>query len=227
MAGAARSSALSRARARFSGSRAIRLVFVPVLDCEEPGDAMRVEKHSVFVTGVTGYLARPLISTLTQRGHDVRALTRPGSQTKLPAGCQAVLGNAFNNSSYREQIPPAETFLQLVGVSHPNPSKAAQLRSVDLASATGAIKSAVDAGVQHFVYLSVAHPAPMMKAYIESKDSVRDADPRKQNECHDPAPLVHPRPRTSLALRAVTDVLAHGASSAHARGRSTPWTGDS
>jgi uncharacterized protein YbjT (DUF2867 family) len=38
---------------------------------------------------------------------------------------------------------------------------------VDLASAAGAIKSAVDAGVQHFVYLSVAHPAPMMKAYIE------------------------------------------------------------
>jgi uncharacterized protein YbjT (DUF2867 family) len=128
---------------------------------------MRVEKRSVFVTGGTGYLGRPLISTLTQRGHEVRALTRPGSQAKLPAGCQAVLGDALDGNSYREHVPPADTFVQLVGVSHPNPTKAAQFRSVDLASATGAIKSAVDAGVQHFVYLSVAHPAPMMKAYIE------------------------------------------------------------
>jgi nucleoside-diphosphate-sugar epimerase len=62
---------------------------------------MDVEKHSVFVTGGTGYLGRPLISTLIGRGHEVRGLTRPGSQAKLPAGCQAVLGNALNNSSYR------------------------------------------------------------------------------------------------------------------------------
>ena len=57
--------------------------------------------------------------------------------------------------------------MQLVGVSHPNPSKAAEFRSADLAAAAGAIKAAVDAGVQHFVYLSVAHPAPLMKPYIE------------------------------------------------------------
>ncbi len=38
---------------------------------------------------------------------------------------------------------------------------------MDIASAAGAVKSAGDAGVQHFVYLSVAHPAPVMKAYID------------------------------------------------------------
>jgi uncharacterized protein YbjT (DUF2867 family) len=53
-----------------------------------------------------------------------------------------------------------------VGVPHPSPAKAAQFRSVDLVSATGAIRAAKHAGVQHFVYLSVAHPAPMMRDYI-------------------------------------------------------------
>ena len=53
-----------------------------------------------------------------------------------------------------------------MGVSHPNPSKAAQFRNVDLASARGAIQASVSAGIQHFVYLSVAQPAPVMKAYI-------------------------------------------------------------
>jgi len=97
----------------------------------------------------------------------VRALVRAASQNRLPAGCEAIIGDALDANSYREKIQPASTFVQLVGVSHPSPAKAAQFRSVDFASASGAIRAAAGAGVQHFVYMSVAHPAPMMKTYIE------------------------------------------------------------
>jgi uncharacterized protein YbjT (DUF2867 family) len=125
--------------------------------------------HSVFITGGTGYLGRPLITRLLERGHQVRALVRPGSQDKLPAGCEAVVGNALDPASYTDHIHPADTFVQLVGVSHPSPSKAAQFRSVDLVSASGAVKAATGARIQHFVYLSVAHPAPVMKAYVHTR----------------------------------------------------------
>lgn len=54
-----------------------------------------------------------------------------------------------------------------MGVSHPNPSKAAQFRDIDLVSARGAVEAARAAQTRHFVYLSVAHPAPVMKAYIQ------------------------------------------------------------
>jgi uncharacterized protein YbjT (DUF2867 family) len=128
---------------------------------------MKAEKHCVFITGGTGYLGRPLIVDLLRRGHRVRALVRPGSEDKLPRGCEVVLGDALDASSYHQQIQPADTFVQLVGVSHPSPAKAAQFRSIDLASGKAAIKSATGAGIQHFVYLSVAHPAPVMKAYLE------------------------------------------------------------
>jgi uncharacterized protein YbjT (DUF2867 family) len=37
---------------------------------------------------------------------------------------------------------------------------------VDLASGRSAIKAARSAGVKHFIYVSVAQPAPVMKAYI-------------------------------------------------------------
>ena len=124
-------------------------------------------KRKVFVTGGTGYLGRPLISLLLERGHEVRALARPGSEGKLPAGCIPVIGNALDAASYATQIAPSDTFVQLVGVSHPSPSKGAEFRRIDFASASGAIKAAADARVQHFVYLSVAHPAPIMKTYIE------------------------------------------------------------
>jgi uncharacterized protein YbjT (DUF2867 family) len=128
---------------------------------------MDVQKHSVFVTGGTGYVGRPLITRLLERGHEVRALVRPGSEAKLPPGCQSVTGDALDASSYAGQIKPADTFVQLVGVAHPNPKKAAEFRSIDLVSGRGAIEAAGAAGVQHFVYVSVAHPAPVMKAYIQ------------------------------------------------------------
>jgi uncharacterized protein YbjT (DUF2867 family) len=128
---------------------------------------MEDKSHCVFVSGGTGYLGRPLIARLLQRGHQVRALIRAGSESKLPPGCQVVVGDAVDGSTYAGQIRPADTLVQLVGVSHPNPSKAAQFRSVDLASASGAVRAASEAGVQHFIYVSVAQPAPVMKAYIQ------------------------------------------------------------
>jgi len=123
--------------------------------------------HGVFITGGTGYVGRPLITLLLERGHEVRALVRPGSEKRLPAGCQPVFGNALDGNSYAGQIKPADSFVQLVGVSHPNPSKAAEFRNVDLVSCRGAVEAARAAGVQHFIYVSVAQPAPVMKAYIQ------------------------------------------------------------
>jgi uncharacterized protein YbjT (DUF2867 family) len=50
-------------------------------------------------------------------------------------------------------------------VPHPSPAKAKLFRSIDLASAQASIAAAAEARVGHFVYVSVAQPAPVMKAY--------------------------------------------------------------
>ena len=127
---------------------------------------MSTETHSIFITGGSGYMGQRLIPRLLKRGHQVRALVRPGSEKKLPAGCTPVLGNALDSSTYASQLLPADTFVQLVGVAHPSPAKAAEFRAIDLPAGLGAVAAAKAAGVRHFVYLSVAHPAPMMKEYI-------------------------------------------------------------
>jgi uncharacterized protein YbjT (DUF2867 family) len=72
-------------------------------------------------------------------------------------------------SSFRDLIAPADTLVHLVGVSHPSPAKAQEFRSIDLASAKASISAAVHAGVRHFVYVSVAHPAPVMREYIAAR----------------------------------------------------------
>jgi uncharacterized protein YbjT (DUF2867 family) len=121
----------------------------------------------VFITGGTGYLGRRLIPELLKRGHRVRALVRQGSEAKLPPGCAGVTGDPLDRQSFAGQISPADTFVQLVGVPKPSPAKAAQFRAIDLVSVQQSVPAAVAAGVGHFVYVSVAHPAPLMKAYIE------------------------------------------------------------
>ena len=123
----------------------------------------------VFVTGGTGFMGRRLIASLIARGHAVRALARSGSENKLPAGCSPVIGNALDESSYAGAVPPCDTFVQLIGVTHPNPAKAEEFRAVDLGSARAAIAAAVAADISHFVYVSVAQPAPVMKSYIAAR----------------------------------------------------------
>jgi uncharacterized protein YbjT (DUF2867 family) len=127
---------------------------------------MTTEHRNVFIAGGTGYIGQRLIPRLLERGHAVRALVRPGSERKLPEGCTAVMGNALDGASYARNISPADTFVQLVGVAHPSPAKAAEFRKIDLPAGLEAIAAAKSADIRHFVYVSVAHPAPTMQAYI-------------------------------------------------------------
>jgi uncharacterized protein YbjT (DUF2867 family) len=125
-------------------------------------------RRQVFITGATGYMGSRLAAELVRQGHRVAGLVRPGSEDKLPANCAAVVGNALDRSTYQDQLGGAQTFVQLVGVAHPSPRKAREFREIDLKSCEESVKAAVASGsVSHFVYVGVAHPAPVMKAYIE------------------------------------------------------------
>ncbi len=122
-------------------------------------------RREVFLTGGTGYMGSALAKELLRRGHRVRALVRPGSEAKAPPGCELVHGDALSADSYASQVAPADTFVHLVGVAHPSPSKATEFRAVDLKSCQEAVRAAAQARVRHFIYLSVARPAPIMQEY--------------------------------------------------------------
>lgn len=126
----------------------------------------RTVRHEVFITGASGYIGRSLTARLHARGHGVRALVRRGSQGRVGPGPAVVLGDALDAETYRDAVAPADTFVHLIGTPHPSPAKARQFREVDLVSIRAAVDAAVHARVKHFVYLSVAHPAPVMAEYI-------------------------------------------------------------
>lgn len=126
----------------------------------------------VFVTGATGYVGRALIPALLARGHRVRALCRAASAARVPPGAEVIVGDALVASSFAPAVAPADTLVHLVGTPHPSPAKAASFRAIDLVSAHAALDAALESGVRHFVYVSVAQPAPVMRAYIEVRQAV-------------------------------------------------------
>jgi uncharacterized protein YbjT (DUF2867 family) len=128
----------------------------------------------VFITGASGFMGRRLSAELMRRGHTVRGLVRRGSESRLAPGCEAVTGDPLNAVSYRGMVNGCSALVHLVGVSHPSPAKAAQFRSIDLVSAREAIAAGAFAGIRHFVYVSVAQPAPIMKEYIAARSQAEE-----------------------------------------------------
>src|SRR6478672_4310856 len=131
--------------------------------------------HEVFVAGGTGYIGRRLLPLLVERGHQVRALARRGSESKVPAGCGVVVGDPFDRRTFADHLTHCDTFVQLVGVPHPSPRKAQQFLDIDLRSARESIAAAASRPTMHFVYVSVAQPAPVMRAYQTARREAEDA----------------------------------------------------
>ena len=125
-----------------------------------------METRQVFLSGGTGFVGRALVAKLVERGHRPRVLARPGSEHKVPAGAEVVSGNPLDPATFSSAVSPGDTFVQLTGVAHPAPWKEREFRAIDLVSLRASANVAKSAGVAHFVYVSVAQPAPVMKAYI-------------------------------------------------------------
>ena len=130
-------------------------------------EAASVAPPRVFVTGGTGFIGRALIQNLLARNTPVRALVREQSAHRLPAGCEGVVGDALDARTFADNVLSTDSFVHLIGTPHPAPSKAQQFIDIDLKSIEQSIAASRSAGVKHFVYLSVAQPAPIMRAYID------------------------------------------------------------
>jgi uncharacterized protein YbjT (DUF2867 family) len=128
----------------------------------------------IVVIGSTGYLGSCLIPRLIERGHTVTAVVRPGSHATPVPGCRAVQADPLDAASLTPHLHAGDTVVQLVGVPKPAPWKGPHFRAVDLVAGRASIDAAKTARVEHFVYVSVAHPAPIMKDYIAVRCECED-----------------------------------------------------
>jgi uncharacterized protein YbjT (DUF2867 family) len=120
----------------------------------------------ILITGGTGYIGAHLVPVLVAHGHRVRVLAREQSAGRVAAGATTVIGDALDAVSVQSALKPGDTLIHLVGTPHPNPSRADQFEKVDLVSIRATVAAAKSAAISHLVYVSVAQPAPVMRAYL-------------------------------------------------------------
>ena len=129
----------------------------------------------VAITGATGYVGRALSSALVTRGHDVQALVRQGGRSRVAAGATPWELDPFNVDELSRAVAGRDTVVHLIGTPHPNPSKAQEFQRIDLGSVRVCTAACASVGVPHFVYVSVAQPAPVMQAYIAARAQAEKA----------------------------------------------------
>lgn len=124
-------------------------------------------KHKIFISGATGYIGTHLIPVLLKRKHEIFALVRKGSEDKAPKDTKIILGNALDYRTFKNKFNSCDTFVQLIGVKHPAPWKKDMFNDIDLKSVKESLKALKNSKIRHYVYVSVAHPAPIMKHFVE------------------------------------------------------------
>lgn len=122
--------------------------------------------RSIFLTGGTGYLGSRFIPRLLARGHRVTACVRRGSEGKVPSRARVLVLDPLDPRALQEALAGHDTWVQLIGTPHPAPWKAARFRAVDRRAVLAMAAALPGSCIRHAVYLSVAHPAPVMQAYI-------------------------------------------------------------
>lgn len=126
----------------------------------------------VAIAGSTGFMGRALVAALVARGVHVTSIMRPGTESRLPAGAHCLIADPLNRATFLDAIRGFDAFVQLIGTPSPNPAKAEEFRRIDGGAGKEGAWACKEAGIPHYVYLSVPLDIPVMKAYVAVRAEV-------------------------------------------------------
>jgi uncharacterized protein YbjT (DUF2867 family) len=114
----------------------------------------------ILVAGGTGTLGTRVLSLLTDRGLDVRILSRnPGKSSSLVGDrVQIVPGDVTDAHAVEQAVAGAHTVIS--AITGFGPARDVSPRTVDWEGNANLIRAAKAAGVEHFILLSICQAAP-------------------------------------------------------------------
>lgn len=126
--------------------------------------------QKVVITGGTGYNGYRLIKSLDQGTFKIITLVRAGSEHKVSIGIELIVADVFKPECWSSKIPAQSIFINLLGASHPSPSKKKLFASIDFRSLKIVTDIASSTQAKKFIYLSVARkPNDLLKDFQRMK----------------------------------------------------------
>ena len=116
----------------------------------------------VLVVGGSGFIGQHLCEELTERGHDVTALSRDPDPDDLPDGVETAMGDVTAYDSIAEHFEGKDAVVNLVALSPLFVPKGGneRHREVHTGGTENCVRAAEAAGVDRFVQMSALGADP-------------------------------------------------------------------
>jgi NAD+-dependent farnesol dehydrogenase len=108
----------------------------------------------VLLTGGTGYLGSQVAAHLSSVGHTVLGLVRPGSESRLPAGCRPVPGDVREPATLRRALSGCDALVHMAALVRNWAREPREFDRVNVEGLASALRAAEEAGVGRVVYTS-------------------------------------------------------------------------
>ncbi len=110
----------------------------------------------IGIVGGTGFVGSYLIDALLQAGHELRVLTRPGSEHKLNAdpNCTPVPGDVANEQDIRDCLSGTQAAIYLIGILRELPKQGITFDAMQRRGAERTIAVAEELGLSRFLLMS-------------------------------------------------------------------------
>jgi NADH dehydrogenase len=108
----------------------------------------------VSIIGGTGFVGSYIVDKLCADGHEVRVLTRPGSDHKVPAPATSVRGDVGDETALRTCLEGADAAIYNIGILREDAGKGITFDALQRRGAERTIALAEELGVGRFLLMS-------------------------------------------------------------------------
>jgi NADH dehydrogenase len=112
----------------------------------------------IFVTGGTGFVGNEVMRQLVAQGHEIAALVRSGSESKLDMANSGQVNIYPGDVTEPDTLPQAmqgcDAVIQLVGIIKEIPDKGVTFKRLHVAGSRNVIEAAVAQGIKRYLHMS-------------------------------------------------------------------------
>ena len=136
----------------------------------------------VFVTGGTGFVGNHVLNELLEKGHQVHAMVRPGSEHKLrrPDAVEVVHGTLAEVADLVQGMQGCDGVIHLVGIIRAFPSRGITFERLHSEVTANVIAAAKETGVSRLLHMSALGarqdgPTAYLRTKFAAEEQVRQS----------------------------------------------------